>query len=331
MHSWELAPCGRALPAPEIDYPFWMRYVLGLDGGGTKTDCVLMDETGAILARSRSGPSNPSRIGFDATVAALYKAAEKTLAASGTSAHEIAAIHAGVAGAGAAGVIPNLTQALKIDFPRASVLINTDLVMALAATQETPSVAVIAGTGSAVIGRGSSGQLTREGGLGPILGDPSSAYDIGRRAVALGLRHHLLGGSSPLGEAILKVVESDWAGLQERIRVDSERILPKIFPVVVDAANKSDESANALLRSAAEELSELAILVIERLELTEKPFFLAKTGGVFGRSASFDGAFDAAIRRVASQARIGPLQPIAEFAARAALACLHSPSKHPGK
>jgi N-acetylglucosamine kinase-like BadF-type ATPase len=308
-----------------------MRYVMGLDGGGTKTDCVLMDETGAVLTRSRSGPSNPSRIGFDATVAALYKAAEKALAATGTSASEIAAIHAGVAGAGAAGVIPDLTQALKIDFPKASVLINTDLVMALAATQETPSVAVIAGTGSAVIGRDSAGQLAREGGLGPILGDPGSAYDIGRRAVALGLRQHLLGESSSLGEAILKVAQCDWAGLQERIRVDSERIFPKIFPVVVGAASKDDDSARALLRSAAEELSELAVRVIDRLGLREKSFLLAKTGGVFGRSAPFDDAFDAAIHSAAPQARIGPLQPIAEFAARAALACLHSPAKQSGK
>src|SRR4029077_14384856 len=38
-----------------LAYAFSMRYVLGFDGGGTKTDCVLMDETGAILTRSRSG------------------------------------------------------------------------------------------------------------------------------------------------------------------------------------------------------------------------------------------------------------------------------------
>jgi len=36
-----------------------MRVVLGLDGGGSKTDCVLMEETGAIHSRSRSGASNP--------------------------------------------------------------------------------------------------------------------------------------------------------------------------------------------------------------------------------------------------------------------------------
>jgi len=48
---------------------------------------------------------------------------------------------------------------------------------------------VIAGTGSAVIGRNSPDNLAREGGLGPALGDPGSAYDIGRKAVVLCLRH----------------------------------------------------------------------------------------------------------------------------------------------
>jgi N-acetylglucosamine kinase-like BadF-type ATPase len=35
-----------------VRYSYAMRCVLGFDGGGTKTDCVLMDETGALLARA---------------------------------------------------------------------------------------------------------------------------------------------------------------------------------------------------------------------------------------------------------------------------------------
>ena len=32
-----------------------MRYVLGFDGGGTKTDCVLMDENRVVVGRGQSG------------------------------------------------------------------------------------------------------------------------------------------------------------------------------------------------------------------------------------------------------------------------------------
>jgi len=48
-----------------------MRYVLGFDGGGTKTECALMDELGRVRATGRSGPSNPMRVGFGGALAAV--------------------------------------------------------------------------------------------------------------------------------------------------------------------------------------------------------------------------------------------------------------------
>src|SRR5271156_3751614 len=194
-----------------------MRYVLGFDGGGTKTDCVLMDETRAVLARGRAGPSNPARVGLDAAVASLTEAAEKALAASGKSAAEIASIHAGIAGVGSARAIPDLVRELQLKFPNSTALINSDLSMALAATQEIPSVVVIAGTGSAVMGRNSPENLAREGGWGPILGDPGSAYDIGRKAIVLSLHHWLRGQNSPLGNEILQLFHCNWVELQDQV------------------------------------------------------------------------------------------------------------------
>src|SRR4029077_8877896 len=153
-----------------IDYLSSMRCVLGFDGRGTKTECVLMDETSAVLARTLSGPSNPSRVSLHTAVTALIDAAEQSLKISAKTAADIAAIHAGIAGVGAAGAIPEVARLLKAKFPAASVTIDSDLNVSLASTQEIPSILVIAGTGSAVIGRSAPDALAREGGLGPILG-----------------------------------------------------------------------------------------------------------------------------------------------------------------
>ncbi len=74
-------------------------------------------------------------------------------------------------------------------------------------------------------------------------------------------------------------------------------------------------------------LSQLLAPVVENLGLREQSFFLAKTGGVFGRSPFFDEPFDALAAKIAPRARIGPLpEPIAEFAARAAVNSLDSRS-----
>ena len=304
----------------EIAYSSPMRCVLGFDGGGTKTECVLMDESGQVLARTRSGPSNPTRVGLDAALASLTGAAEKALAASGKSVAEIVAIHGGIAGIGAARAIPELAVKLKLRFPNASVLLNTDLNMALAATQEIPSVVAIAGTGSAVIGRNSPDMLAREGGLGPTLGDPGSAYDIGRKAIVLGLRSSWSGENSPLGNEILHAFHCNWVELQDQIRANADSVLPKVFPMVTKAANEGDHSAQAILRSSAEELCELVARVVPTLGLQKQSFFLAKTGGVFGRSPFFDEAFDTLGGKIAPNTRIGPLPvPVAEFAAQTAV------------
>jgi N-acetylglucosamine kinase-like BadF-type ATPase len=317
--------------APKIAYSRSMRCVLGFDGGGTKTDCVLMDESRQILARARSGSSNPTRIGPAAAIASLVEAAETALAASGIAAAAIVTIHGGIAGIGAARAHPEFAQKLTLKFPNASVILNTDLSMALAATQEIPSIVVIAGTGSAVIGRNSSEQLARQGGLGPILGDPGSAYDIGREAVVFCLRNFLRGEDSPLGHEILRLFHCNWVDLQDQIRANAEAIFPRVFPIVAKAANDGDAPARELLQSAAEDLSQLLAPVIETLGLGEQPFFLAKTGGVFGRSPFFDEPFDSLAARIAPKARLGPLpEPIADFAARVAIDCLDRPLPEAG-
>ena len=319
------------LLAGQIAYSFGMRCVLGFDGGGTKTDCVLMDESRQILARTRSGPSNPARVGLEAAFAALVEAAEKALAASGIPAAAIATIHGGIAGLGAARVAGDLVRMLKPEFPNAVVHLNNDLSIALVATEEIPSVVVIAGTGSAVIGRSSPEKIAREGGWGPILGDPGSAYDIGRKAVVLSLRHSLRGQDSALGNDILQRFHCNWVELQDQIRPNADRVFPEVFPIVAKAAEEGDEDARALLQSAAEELAEMAERVIATLGLRDQSFFLAKTGGVFGRCRAFDDRFDSRVAQVAPHARIGPLlMPIAEFAARAAVNCLDSPVRNVG-
>jgi len=303
-----------------------MRYVLGFDGGGTKTDCVLMDETGAILARARSGPSNPSRVPLDLAYAALLEAMDKALESRGKSAVDVASVNGAIAGAGLARAVPEFHRRLRLKFPSARLFLNTDLSMALAATGESPSLVVIAGTGSAVIGRDASGTRAREGGLGPVLGDPGSAYDIGRKAVVMEWRRLLGGEDSYLRNEILGLFKCGWVDLQDEIRANPDGVLPKIFPIVAKAANEGDECARRLLRSAAEELAGFVERVVDRLHLRNEAFFLAKTGGVFDRSAHLDDHFDELVRKTAPRARIGALpRPVAEFAAQCAVDCLDSP------
>jgi len=305
-----------------------MRYVLGFDGGGTKTECVLMDETHHILARSRSGPSNPLRVGSQAAAAALQQAADRALAEAHIEHPRIAAVCAGLAGVGHPEAAKKLHEGLSTIFAKARVCVLTDLALCLAATGQRPAVVLVAGTGSAAIGWDAGGHLSRVGGYGPLLGDQGSAYDIGRQAILLALRaRDRAGGDTPLGTEILRQLECpSWAELQIRARTAADEVFPRVFPVVASAGGAGDQVAHELLRDAALELALLVEMIVERLGLRETSFLLAKTGGMIGRSAFLDAELDGRLMRAAPQAKIGPLPvPPAEAAARVALGLVSAP------
>lgn len=300
-----------------------MRCDLGFDGGGTKTECVLMEPPGKILARTRSGPSNPMRVGFAAAVRALEEAANLALQHAGVAPNNVAALCAGLAGVGTPESRERMRVALMKAFPGVAVSVVTDLEIALAAADPGPAIVLVAGTGSAAIGRNSHGKIARAGGLGPAIGDEGSAYDIGRRAIAAASRTREQAGiETPLSENILRELRClSWSEIQISVEKAADEVYPLVFPVVAKAADAKNPVACDLLRHAAGELASLVTAVAEQLDLSGAPFLLAKTGGTIGRSRFFDAEIDAAVQQALPLAKIGPLRmPPAEAAARAARA-----------
>jgi glucosamine kinase len=298
-----------------------MNYVLGFDGGGTKTECVLMDAAGKILARSFSGPSNPSRVGVESALGEIEKAADRALRQVQAARTAVVALGAGLAGTGKPEMKERMQASLEGAFPDATVSILTDLEAALAAAEEGPAIVLVAGTGSAAIGRDAQGKIWRTGGHGPLLDDNGSAYDIGRRAVARAMKEREERGTDTnLGEKFLELLDcSSWAELQKRATRQADNVYPLLFPVVAAAADGGDATAREILLQAAGELSSLVKAVAEHVEHSGENILIAKTGGTVGRSAFFDAQVDAALKRVLPQARIGGLRMSpAEAAARAA-------------
>ncbi|MGB6198486.1 MAG: BadF/BadG/BcrA/BcrD ATPase family protein, partial [Candidatus Acidiferrales bacterium] len=75
-------------------------YSLGVDGGGSKTDCVILRADGEIIGRGAAGPSNPLRVGFPAALDAVRSAAAMAMAEANLVPRQITAAVAGLAGAG---------------------------------------------------------------------------------------------------------------------------------------------------------------------------------------------------------------------------------------
>lgn len=307
-----------------------MRYVLGFDGGGTKTECALMDETGAILARSRSGASNAVNVGSKASAAALEETGREALRSAEKQPADVAFALAGISGAGEPAVQAEIKTRLQPSFPNASIVITSDLPLTLAAIGEIPGVVVIAGTGSAVLGRTSPLKLARAGGFGPIIGDPGSANDIGRKTVARCFQKVLNKEKFLLTDEICRAFDCTWNQFVDLVREQPTVIFPKVFPIVAKAAESGDLAARAILSMAAINLTDQVREVIDQLQLRDPSLFLAKTGGVFDGSPFLNEHFDALVQKLYPKARIGPLpRPVAESAALLARDALTGPLQIP--
>src|ERR1700732_4385632 len=97
-------------------YSVSMRYILGFDGGGTKTECVLMNSADQVLARTYAGASNPSRIGGERAVRAIEEAAELALRDAVLERSAITAVGAGLAGTAKSDMKERMSCALQKRF-----------------------------------------------------------------------------------------------------------------------------------------------------------------------------------------------------------------------
>jgi glucosamine kinase len=233
----------------------------------------------------------------------------------------ISALCAGIAGVGAAKAAERMRALLAAAFPNVVMNVCTDLEIALAATGRGPAIVLIAGTGSAAIGRGVNGEVRRAGGLGPQVGDQGSARDVARKAVAAArLELDRSGEESALGKQLKRQLGiANWREFENRIGNAPEQVYPQLFPVVANAADARDPMAREILCAAANDLGALVKTLADDLHLQHVPFRLAKTGGMIGHCAFFDNELDSRLREAVPTATIG-LLPISPAHAAALLA-----------
>jgi N-acetylglucosamine kinase-like BadF-type ATPase len=308
-----------------------LSYFLGFDGGGSKTDCVLVDEHGVLLASAYGSASNPLRTGYAKTWFALSSTADAVLARQKIKSTDIAGICAGLGGAARTQVARRIASFLERSFPNAAVQVTSDMDIALAAAVgEGRGIVLIAGTGSVAFGRTGEGVTARAGGFGPWIGDEGSGFEIGKLAAAAASRDvDARGAQTMLSERIFKDLDCrDWNELFERIAKSADDVFPRLFPTVAQVAHAGDPVACEILQHAAASLSDLAYNVAKKLQLAGEEFPLAKVGGMHGRSKLLDAELDARLAAVLPRAIMVPLAiPPALAAARMASSAAsgHSP------
>jgi glucosamine kinase len=257
---------------------------LGIDGGGSKTLCVIGDQN-SVLGTGTSAGSNLVRVGEARAQKSLGVAIRQACAAANVSPSRIEKTCVGIAG-GALPEIAGVVRRLVSEFVSGEVVVVGDMVITMeAAFGSGPGVIVIAGTGSIAYGRNSAGQTARAGGWGFAISDEGSGHWIGRSAVAASMRAFDEGGAesaSPLLEGIM----NSWGVTTRDQMVVAANAAPSpdfaaLLRRVLSAAESGDAAARAVLTQAGVELATLAKIVIVRLFGDAVPVPVAVLGGVF--------------------------------------------------
>jgi glucosamine kinase len=280
-----------------------MAFFLGIDGGGSKTECMVGDET-SVLGWASASSSKIARVGEEAAGAALRDGIERACAAAGMAASQIQRTCIGVSGASQAASVAAIGRWLG-EWVGGGIDVVGDMEVAhYAAFEGGAGVVVIAGTGSIAYGRNAQGETARAGGLAPVTGDPGSGEWIGRTAIELALLANEYGQSSALLNAILKAWKLDHSeALARAARSSPAPDFAGLFPVI---AVSGDALARRVLARAGRELALLAADVVGRLWPEPVAVGVAMYGGVLENAPEVRDAFTADLGERYPEARVAP-------------------------
>ncbi len=243
---------------------------IGVDGGGTKTEGVLLDAGGGIVARHVAPGCNPNVVGAeqarlivtDAICALREQARRREAGATITHTHLYAAGNR---------TFWRETAARLADFGRVHTADDSRPVLELA-TGGRPGLVLHGGTGSFVAARAPDGSVHYAGGIGWRFGDPGSGYELGRRAIARALLE--LQGWAPPTRLGPTVRDHAYPGEEAEVAAvtrffyahpDPNRQIAGLAPAVLRLASEGDATAQQLVAESVAELVALALRVAAKL------------------------------------------------------------------
>ncbi|MCH6259305.1 hypothetical protein MLD52_22315 [Puniceicoccaceae bacterium K14] len=241
------------------------KYVIGVDGGGTKTIANLSDLKGNVIAEASSGPSNPHYTNADELEANLREAIESTLRQAIVEYSDVLCIFLGIAGVRKAEETSSLTKTVRRFVPKSvKVLVDHDLRIALTAgVGASPGIVAVSGTGSACYGRNAQGKEYR-----------TSSNDIGSGSWigAQALRDALSANANP---QLKTALTNHFHGVCPELETLERHQVAALYPLIANLSMQGNASAKRIVTAGVEGVNQLILETQAILKLKEIQIVLA--------------------------------------------------------
>ena len=257
-----------------------MKYIIGVDVGGTKIDCVIANTEGDILSEVTISGGNPLSIGIEKSSKNIISSIIECNKEIQINYEDISLALIGSTGVGRNKDADKLLNELKNISNIKNIKVTTDAHIALEGTfPNKPGCILIAGTGSIIYGKDEEGIIHRAGGFGSIIGDQGGGFSIGRNG--------LIAVSKEFDGRGKKTLITDLLADKFNIK-NSDDLISKVYrnklapsevaPIILEAAELKDEIAINILNNGTNELIELIHAIKIKLNLDK--FKLAFAGSL---------------------------------------------------
>jgi N-acetylglucosamine kinase-like BadF-type ATPase len=311
-----------------------MKTFLGIDGGGTKTEFLLIDETGRVAASHRGGSAYYPQTGVEALQAMLVAGIQATLQQAGIAASQLGFAFIGLPAYGEDSALRSRLNSIVAEvLPLERYRCDNDMVCGWAgALCGRDGINIVAGTGSIAYGEFES-RRARAGGWGELFSDEGSAYWIAREALTLFSR---MSDRRQPRTALYELIREHFQLLADLDLCAAvygpppltRSELAALAPLVARAARAGDTTARQLFEHAAQQLASIVHAVRALLEVPPRVRLpVSYSGGMFRMEELLKPMLETALGASGQSyefvaPRLGPAAGAALYAARLAGAAL---------
>ena len=267
------------------------KYILGVDGGNTKTDYLLFTPEGEFidLLHTKTCSHEAVEGSFDGMEYTMTRQLTKILTKNGLTVENIVAAGMGLAGAD----LPEQIAELKKRVKRIGITsfdINNDAILGIKAVLPMGiGLCAVNGTGTSVFGHDENGSTLQVSGMGYMTGDYAGGTYIFTRIMSkLYEFYYRCGKNSEMFTEVLEFFSCKPRELPELIG-DGKRLyanVPHVIQIANRAAKAGDMIAMEILDSVGEEIGKSAAGCISKLSFRgmgtdENPIGIALAGTIW--------------------------------------------------
>jgi N-acetylglucosamine kinase-like BadF-type ATPase len=262
-------------------------YIVGIDGGATKTRGVLLNDSGETLAYAEGGPTNLT-VNTETAPNVIQSLIHQLCEKAKIPVDNIDALGLGLAGSsdkiGRDVVFKKLDE---MELSRRTLIANDAEAAYEVGCPTGIGFLVTVSTGVICLGRDEKGNVYRTGGLGHDAGDKGSGFWMGKELLLeLSMNEGNVSGDSDLEklmEIVLKQLEQDDFIIAVEELMNSEDTVPLVASLakpICEYAEKGNEVALKIVQKATSEVAELIKELTVKSKFKGKQIVISGNGSV---------------------------------------------------